>query len=182
MRGMGHLFLSAVFVMAMGVCIGQAQADQSAPTAKTVAAEEGKTPETLLAAVYAVISGPAGERDWEHFRALFLPDARLTATREKPDGVSVASMSVDDYAKAAGAYFKKEGFYEQGVVNKIFRFGRMADVLTSYESRHAPGEKPFARGINSMQMINDGHRWWLVSIAWDEEGSANSMPKEFEAK
>jgi hypothetical protein len=40
----------------------------------------------------------------------------------------------------------------------------MTQVFSSYESRHAPGEKPFERGINSVQLLNDGKRWWVVSI------------------
>jgi len=150
-----------------------------ASAAPAVAAEVA-SPEALVAAVYAAISGPAGERDWAHFRTLFLPDARLTLSRAKPDGsVAIRSMSVDDYIKLGGDYFKKEGFYENAVVNRIFRYGHMVDALSSYESRHTPGEKPFARGINSMQMIGDGTRWWMVSIAWDDERPDNPLPKDF---
>jgi hypothetical protein len=173
---------SGLLLLLMGVPIAQTQAKefQIGVAGAVSTAGEVASPEALVAAVYAAISGPAGERDWAHFRTLFLPDARFTRTRPQPDGTrSVTSMSVDDFINTAGDYFKKEGFYESAVVNRVFGYGRMVDVLSSYESRHALGEKPFARGTNSMQMISDGKRWWMVSIAWDDERADNPMPKEF---
>lgn len=173
---------SGLLLLVMGVAVAHAQTKEHQTVAPGAVPDAGEfaSPDALVTAVYAAISGPAGERDWAHFRTLFLPDARFTRTRPQPDGTrAVNSMSVDDFINTAGDYFKKEGFYESAVVNRVFRYGRMVDALSSYESRHAPGEKPFARGINSMQMINDGTRWWMVSIAWDDERADNPMPKEF---
>ena len=166
--------------MSLPCAQAQMKESQAAATDATRITAEVQSPEAVVTAVYAAISGPAGERDWTRFRALFLPNARFTRTRPQPDGSrSVDSMSVDDFINAAGDYFKKEGFYESAVVNRVFRYGQMVDALSSYESRHTPGDKPFARGINSMQMISDGKRWWMVSIAWDDERADNPMPKEF---
>jgi hypothetical protein len=145
--------------------------------------DDVKSLDSLLAALYGVISGPAGERDWNRFRSLFLPQARLTAATKRPDGTSrVHSMSVEDYAKGAGDYFAEHGFFESPIVNRIQSFGNVSQVFSSYESRHAAGEAPFARGINSIQLLNDGSRWWIVSILWDEERSDNPLPKEFATK
>jgi hypothetical protein len=44
------------------------------------------------------------------------------------------------------------------------RFGSVAHLFSTYESRHAKDEKPFARGINSIQLMNDGKRWWIVTV------------------
>jgi hypothetical protein len=99
---------------------------------------------------------------------------------EKTDGsVTVHLLSVDDYIEAAGGIFKKEAFYEKSIVNHVESFGNMAEIFSSYESRHAPEEKPFERGINSIQMLNDGTRWWIVSIVWDDERPDNPLPAEF---
>src|SRR6202453_303021 len=47
----------------------------------------------LVAALYNVISGPAGQpRDWDRFRSLFLPDGRLGAIR--PDTAERKSDAV----------------------------------------------------------------------------------------
>ncbi len=151
-----------------------------APAAKP---DDVKSVDSLLAALYDVISGPPGERDWNRFRSLFMPNARLTSAGKTPEGaVRVHPNSVEDYVRLGGGYFLKNGFFEKPIVNHIQIFGDVAQVFTSYESRHAPGEAPFARGINSVQMVNDGTRWWIVNILWDEERADNPLPKEFAAK
>jgi hypothetical protein len=137
----------------------------------------------ILVALYGVIFGPAGERDWNRFRSLFLPQGRLTAATKNADGsFRVHAMGVEDYAKNAGSYFLQHAFFESSIVNRVETFGNVTQVFSSYESRHAAGEAPFARGINSIQLLNDGTRWWIVSILWDEERADNPLPKEFAAK
>ena len=134
----------------------------------------------ILAAIYDVISGPAGTRDWNRFRSLFIPTARLTSTGKAPDGaILVHPNSVDDYVNRAGAFFLKTGFFESALVNRVQTYGNVAQVFSSYESRHATGEAPFARGINSIQLLHDGHRWWVVSILWDSERPDNPLPQAF---
>jgi hypothetical protein len=133
----------------------------------------------ILHALYDVISGPAGERDWNRFRSLFVPEARLTSVAKRPDGTApVRLLAVDDYVKGAGGYFVKNGFFESAIVNHVDKFGNIAEVFSSYESRHAAAEKPFTRGINSIQLFYDGSRWWILSILWDEESPANPLPSE----
>jgi hypothetical protein len=145
--------------------------------------EDVKSVDSLLAALYDVISGPAGERDWNRFRSLFIPNARLTSAEKTPEGaVRVRPSSVEDYVRLGGNYFLKNGFFEKPIVSRVQTFGNVAQVFSSYESRHALGEAPFARGINSLQMLYDGQRWWVVNILWDEERPDNPLPKEFAAK
>jgi len=134
----------------------------------------------ILAALYDVISGPAGPRDWNRFRSLFIPTAHLTSTGKAPDGsIRVHPNSVDEYANGAGGYFLKTGFFERAIVNRINTYGQITQVFSSYESRHNAGETPFARGINSIQLLNDGKRFWIVSILWDSERPDNPLPKDF---
>jgi hypothetical protein len=145
--------------------------------------DDVKSIDSIMAAVYDVISGPPGERDWSRFRSLFLPTARLTAATKGTDGaIHLRPMSADEYATRAGGYFLKNGFFEHPIVNRVQTFGNVAQVFSSYESRHAAGEAPFARGINSFQLLNDGKRWWVVSILWDEERPDNPLPKDFAGK
>jgi hypothetical protein len=136
--------------------------------------------DSILVAVYDVISGPAGDRDWNRFRSLFIPEARLTSATRR-DGGPVRLLDVEGYARGAGGYFKTHGFYESAIVNRVQRFGNIAQVFSSYASRNAPNEKPFARGINSIQLFNDGSRWWVLSILWDEESPTNPLPPELSA-
>jgi hypothetical protein len=147
---------------------------QRVPTARP---EDVNSIDSILIAVYDVISGPAGERDWNRFRSLFIPGARLTSAQKNKDG-SFFVEDVEGYAQGAGNYFKTHGFYERSIVNRVERFGNVVQVFSSYESRNAPNEKPFARGVNSIQLFTDGSRWWVVSILWDEETPANPLPAD----
>jgi hypothetical protein len=142
-----------------------------------------RTIDGILRGIYDVISGPAGSRDWGRFRSMFLPQARFTQVDRGPDGVPVViSWSVDEFVRDAGDVFAKEGFYENGIVNRPESFGKVTQVFSSYESRRSPGAKPFQRGINSIQLLNDGKRWWVISILWDFERPDNPLPARFAAR
>jgi hypothetical protein len=145
--------------------------------------EDVKSTDSIVAAVYSVISGPAGDRDWNRFRSLFLPSATLTsAGKDREGNIHVRPRTVEQYVTGAGGYFAQHGFFESPLVSHVQTFGNIAHVFCSYESRNAPGEAPFARGINSFELVYDGKRWWIVSILWDEERPDNPLPAEFAAK
>lgn len=171
-----------------------AQVPQSKPTDKSVGAatqtEAARSPEakvedvkninSIIAALYDVISGAPGARDWNRFHSLFIPGARLIAIRKLPDGtVRYRVITPDEYEQNSGAYFLKNGFFERGIHNTIEEFGQEAHVISSYESRHEKDAKPFARGINSIQLLNDGKRWWVVTIMWDEERTDMPIPDKY---
>jgi hypothetical protein len=143
-------------------------------------AQDVNSRDAIMRAIYEVISGPAGERNWKRFRSLFLPQARFTQVGRNPDGSGfVISWNVDEFVRDATEVFSKEAFYENSIVNRSESYGNIAQVFSSYESRHAPGEKPFQRGINSIQLLNDGTRWWVISIAWDSERRDNPLPSNY---
>lgn len=135
----------------------------------------------IVAAAYDTISGPAGKpRDWDRFRSLFRPDGRLIPVGAATDPPRVTVMSADDYAARASQNFAKNAFFEKGVSENIVQFGHIAHVFSTYESRRDPGDaKPFARGINSFQLIYDGHRWWIESLLWQAETTAEKIPAKF---
>jgi hypothetical protein len=145
--------------------------------------DDVKSLDAILIAIYDAISGPAGGRDWNRFRSLFLPQARFTQVATAPDGTTMLiAWNVDEFVRDAGEVFAKEPFYEKAIVNRPESFGNVTQVLSSYESRHSPTDKPFDRGINSIQALNDGKRWWVLSILWDTERPGNPLPAEFTKK
>jgi hypothetical protein len=157
---------------------------QAAPTAQPrpeAKPADVSSPDAILAATYDVISGPPGERDWNRFYSLFIPDARLIAAGKDKDGsIKIHSVTPEGYAKLAGDYFKTHGFFERESSRKAERYGNIMQIFSTYESRNTKAdEKPFARGINSFQLYNDGKRWWVVTIYWLEESSDNPLPKEY---
>jgi hypothetical protein len=138
--------------------------------------------DAILAAVYDVISGPAGKkRDWDRMRSLFLPGARLIPTGPRQaGGYGSRVLTVEDYVVRGDEIFAKEGFFEKEVARRVETFGNIAHVFSTYESHHSSDDaKPFARGINSIQLMNDGKRWWIVTIFWQGEDQKNPLPEKY---
>jgi hypothetical protein len=127
------------------------------------------TLDAILHTLYEVISGPAGQtRDWERFRSLFLPGSRLMPTVSVPgEKPRVRFLTADDYIRRVEPIFASENFWERESNRQTQTFGHVAHVLSSYECLRSPEGAPFERGANSIQLFNDGSRWWIVSVMWN---------------
>jgi hypothetical protein len=88
-------------------------------------------------------------------------------------------MTVEDYVTRSGASMQTNAFYESEVARRIETFGNIAHVFSTYESRRTPGDKPFARGINSFQLVKDGDVWKVMTILWDSEREGNAIPEKY---
>ncbi|MFL6590700.1 MAG: hypothetical protein ACJ8M4_11070 [Chthoniobacterales bacterium] len=141
--------------------------------------------DALINAAYDVISGPAGKRrDWARERSLFFPGARLIPTAMEPgeneSGLVPQFLDVEAYIERVEPFFKDKGFYEKEVARRTEEYGRIAQVWSTYESRHDKFDaEPFMRGINSFQLFNDGARWWIVNIYWQHESAACPIPDKY---
>jgi hypothetical protein len=163
-----------------------AQATTSAPANQPAAnpADVGSL-DAIIAALYDVISGPAGQqRNWDRMRSLFIPGARLIPSSPSPDGKVVPRvLDVDGYIGRAGPTLEKNGFFEREISRKTDAFGTITHAFSTYESRRTKEDaKPFARGINSIQLVNDGTRWWIVTVFWDSERPNNPLPEKYLTK
>lgn len=138
--------------------------------------------DAIMTALYDVISGPAGaKRDWNRFRSLFAPGARLIPTGRRADSVQVMRvLTPEEYATTIGPQLEQSGFFEREIGREVDQFGGIAQVFSAYDSkRNLADAAPFARGINSIQLINDGRRWWVVTIFWDSERPGNPIPPQY---
>ena len=147
---------------------------QPAPQAADVASEDA-----IIAALYDVISGPAGQkRNWDRFRSRFIADARLIVSRAQ-SGQPPRVLTVEAYIAGSGP-LEERGFFERELAHTSETFGRVTHRFSTYDSRRtADDPKPFARGINSIQLYNDGQRWWVVTIYWDSERPDNTIPGKY---
>ena len=130
------------------------------------------TIEAIIAASYAAISGPRGKkRDWERFRSLYAPGARLmpVVSGATPH---VRVLSPEDYIKRVEPIFVEEDFWERETSREVKQFGRVAHVLSHYESLRSPDAPPFENGTNSIQLFWDDQRWWIVSVMWNTPRSS----------
>ncbi len=139
--------------------------------------------DAIMKAVYDVISGEAGEaRDWDRFRTLFHKDARLIPTgKNSTTGiVGARALSPDDYIKGNAPFFEKNGFFEKEIARKTDIYGNIAQVFSTYAAyKTAADKEPFMRGINSFQLLNDGTRWWVLTIYWQAETKETPIPKKY---
>ena len=136
----------------------------------------------ILAALYDVISGPAGPRDWDRFRGLFLPGAILGGSGPARDGVSRLRVGdVEAYVRSSGAYFMENPFFEREIGRRVQAWGPLTQVLTAYEAAETAGGPATQRGVNSVTLFNDGRRWWITSVTWAGEAPDRPMPTDWAA-
>jgi len=173
-----NLLLSLCFVLSLSINL-MAQT----PEIKEANPADVSSIDAIMKAVYDVISGDAGKpRDWERFRTLFHKDARMIPSgRNQQTGVYGArALTPEDYIKRTEPVFAKEGFYEREKARRVELYGNIAHVFSTYESFHSlTDKKPFMRGINSFQLMNDGKRWWVITIFWQGETADNPIPKKY---
>ncbi len=131
-----------------------------------------ETADALIASLYDVISGPAGKpRNWERMYSLFFPGALLINTPPGKTGkLEARVMSPKDYVDRAGKYFDAHPFFERETARKTHSQGHLQQIFSSYESSEdAAFTKPFAHGVNSIEMFHDGTRWWIMLVMWEED-------------
>jgi len=129
--------------------------------------------------MYAMISGPAGARDWSRQANCFHLEARQIRTWVDADGrPAMKMMSVDDYARDTAPYFAEHDFYEVEIGRRIDIFGNIAHVWSAYEARASLDDaEPERRGINSIQLFRDPDQGWrIVSMIWDNEREGVALP------
>jgi hypothetical protein len=168
---------------------GGQNASNNLPRAADVGSIEG-----IIAAVYDVISGPAGQkRDWERMRTLFAPGARLIPTSpvrppgSAPDAPLTGAEAFEPHVFDLEGFIERvdkntqtRGFFERETARRVELYGHIAHVWSTYEARQkADDPKPFLRGINSIQLVNDGRRWWVVTIFWEAETPKTPIPEKY---
>ena len=131
--------------------------------------------------MYAMISGPAGPRDWSRQARAFHPEARQIRTWIGEDGrATFKAMGLADYAADTSPFFAANPFFEVEIGRRIDVFGNIAHVWSAYEARAALDDaKPERRGINSIQLFKDPERGWrIMSMIWDNERAGLALPPE----
>ena len=152
-----------------------AWAQQTGARPQDVATVDG-----VVKAYYEVVSGPAGQpRDWARDRGLYIPNVRFVALSEKNGKPRAEVMSHDGYIQRVDDWLVKNGFFEKEVHRVTRRFGNLAQVWSTYESRNKPDGPVIGRGINSLELYWDGTRWWVAAAVWDGERPDNPIPKEY---
>ncbi len=151
----------------------------------TPAFAQQSTPGEALDSLYDVISGPVGEaRDWDRFRGLFVEGARMTIVVPQEDGTNrIVTLSPEDYIERAGPNLVSNGFTEVELDRRIYHYGGMATVLSTYEGIYQSTGEVMAVGLNTLVIVEEGEGVWKVaSIAWRAADEDWPLDRAFEGE
>jgi len=127
------------------------------------------TLDAILHAFYETVSGAVGRpRDRDRFRSLFLPSGRLMPIVSMAgEKAGARLLSTEDFIRRVEPIFALEDFWERETSRQTETVGHFAHVLSLYDSLRCPDGPPFEHGVNSIQLLNDGLRWWIVNVMWN---------------
>jgi hypothetical protein len=144
--------------------------------------EYTKTVDGIIEKLYASISGEMGEaRDWEAFDQLVIPEARLIPTgNNEQGGKSYQVFTPKEYRENANQYLVENGFFEEEIYRVEESYGPVVHMFSTYISKRSKSDpEPFNRGINSIQLLHDGERYWVVTIFWGQEPDNTPLPAQY---
>ena len=165
----------AILAIARGGVAGPVQVPPVPARSADVSTIDG-----IVKAYYEVISGPAGQpREWSRDRTLYPADVRFVEVQDKDGKIETRTMTHQQYVDRVDGELVGKGFDEREIHRVTDRFGSIANVFSTYESRRTKGGPVIARGINSLQLFHDGARWWIASATWQDETAAHPIPKSY---
>ncbi len=153
--------------------------------------------DAIVAALYdAVAFKPGVSPDWKRFETLFHPDGRLVPPRTPEVEVDdrdeaadteqlLAVLDVAEFVENSSRFIeesgiREKGFHEREIGRRVERFGAVGHVMSAYESLLADAEAdPFARGVNTIQLLHDRGRWWILGVAWATEDEDHPIPEDY---
>lgn len=135
----------------------------------------------IVSAYYDVLQGEAGARDWDRFRSLFLPTARIDAVNYNQQGRVIPRLgTLEDYIRNSDAFFRRTDYYPREVTNKVQYYGHLAQVFSSYyASTYFAGQglRPKrTNGVACFQLIFFEGRWWISNLVWNAEKRNQPVP------
>lgn len=170
------------FLLAQALLVGPPPAPSGPGDASPAAPA---TPREAVAALYDVISGPAGPRDWDRFRSLYHERAELFVAlpMAAPGNPGIAHLTIDDYVRRNTPHFARNAFYETSPFTEFEVLGNLAHAWSTYELRTDPDGEPAVRGINSITLARDINApedgWRVVSLAFRHHSPGVEIPEGY---
>ncbi|NTX53908.1 hypothetical protein [Myxococcus sp. CA039A] len=127
----------------------------------------------VMKAFYEVVNlAPDAPRQWARDRTLYSPWIHFVSIGQK-----VSIWDHQGFVEATEPLVRA-GFREWEINRVTRRYGNIAHVASTYETRTGPGEGSLSRGVNYIQLYFDGARWWVTSVVWQSEDAAHPIPPE----
>lgn len=176
--------LIACLLCGTATSIAGAQASTAGQNAVAPRAADVASADAIIAALYDANTVMVDQkRDADRFRSLFVDGARLMPTVSLPNGSNTIRVStVEEYISRASSGKPRGGFSEREIARSSQAFGNIMQVFSTYETHRNASDTNPVHGINSIQLFNDGHRWWVVSVLWDNARDSKPIPTQFMPK
>jgi predicted metalloprotease with PDZ domain len=150
------------------------QAQEPLPAANP---KDVETVDAIVKALYEVISGPKGPRNWDRFHSLFTPEAVMGATVTTPAGkTELHSFTPQQYRKMNSPLFEQSDFFEEEIGRNVTQYGNVVSVQSAYQFRLQQGGPVAQRGINYITLAKSNGRWYIVNLTWQDEQKDNPIP------
>ena len=157
--------------------LGCATAPPAAPTPAANPADVA-TIDGLMTAYYAVVNvAPDAPRQWDRDRTLYAPWIHFVSVHDAKDGPEVTTWTHPEFVGATEPLLKA-GFQERELKRRVYRYGNVAHVESSYETRAGQDNPRISRGVNFLELFFDGTRWWVASAVWQGESPRTPIPPE----
>jgi ribosomal-protein-serine acetyltransferase len=144
-----------------------------------------ETIDGIVRALYECVTFEAGMKpDFARLRSLCHFNAQFVPPKES-SGVSAGVFHTEEFIARLEKYIDRmdsdtKGFHEREAGRKTDVYGAVAHVFSAYELRSLESDRRvIGRGINSIQLLRDHDRWWILSVAWDSERPDNPIPRDF---
>ncbi|OWY22814.1 PDZ domain-containing protein [Sphingobacteriales bacterium UPWRP_1] len=147
-----------------------------------IAIEKVATIDSIVSNLYQSVSGVLEGKDWNSLRALCKPDARLISVAANTSGQhNYRNYSLNEFIESA-QQSALVSFFEKETGRTLEQFGNIAQVMSAYESREQVNGPVVSSGINSIQLVYENNRWWVVNILWDSASPDNPIPAKYKKK
>ncbi len=166
------LLTAAVFTFAASQCPAQVI---------TKYGDNVSTLDGIIKAYYDVVTVKKGEQVYyERDSLLHIPDAHVgSGYIDKQGKQRFNYMTLKKYHQLSDASLSRDGFDEREISRKVEHFGSIYHVFSTYESRNTKNGPVIERGINSIELFNDGTRFWILAWFYDGERKDNPIPGEY---
>lgn len=169
--------LFAVLPFVLTMVTGANAQESSWPKARP---EDVSSVSAIIKTSYDAISAPPGQTlNLDRFRSLFLPNAQLVSVGVKNGQPEAHLMTLKEFSEMVTGAIGKGGHVEHEFTEQVQVYGNIANVWSAYESRNTPEDPHVIRGINSIQLFNDGKRWWISGAQWQHERADMPIPAKY---
>ena len=154
---------------------------ESSPVSAWPAAklEDVSSVDAIIKASYEALSGAPDKLDLQRFKSLFAPDTRLATAKDDANGIPTYSLrSVDEFLAAVA--LRQAPMTEREVARRTETYENMVQVWSTYDLiTDDKGVQRHQKGINSILLVFDGQRWWIVGAIWRNESPGKPVPEKY---